>query len=95
MWQHWTQDTERRQTMARILRDIVVFVFIVSLGIAKLLENDRVRGFESRSGQTNFAICIRTAEQRPVKIFSAISRPEQANVQCDDSAVGFVLDQKA
>jgi hypothetical protein len=63
--------------MARILRDIVVFVFIVSLGIAKLLENDRV------------------AEQRPLKFFSAISRSEQANVQCDDGAVGFVLDQKA
>jgi hypothetical protein len=46
----------KRQTMARILRDIVVFVFIVSLEIVKLLENDRVRGFESRSGQTNFGI---------------------------------------
>ena len=46
----------KRQTMARILRDIVVFVFIVSLEIFKLLENDRVPGFESRSGQTNFGI---------------------------------------
>jgi hypothetical protein len=26
---------------------------------------------------------------------SAISWPEQANVQCDDGEVGFVLDQKA
>ena len=44
--------------MARIKRDIVVFVFIVSLGMFKLLENNRGRGFEFRSVQTNFGMWI-------------------------------------
>ena len=44
------------QKMARLLRDIVVFVFMVFFGMFKLLENDKVRGFEFRSGQTHFGM---------------------------------------